>query len=382
MTTNRLSRFLQVLAMLIVGALAMIATPAAATSSCTGGGQTLFVPMPATVTLARDSTTLPVGAVLTPWTSMPFVTYYTCSITDASDGNVPAGMAIEAVGLTDSGMKTVSPRGFPFVVWNTNYPGVGIAIGVNIASFCSIFQEYLSLSASAADPLPGIPANWTTGSCNTVSSQNISTVNQAGIQVALVKTGPIAPGTFAGGVIADGALLEETSSNSGVFQLGTANARTNFSISPTTFVLPTCSTSDVVVNLPTVSPAALTPANTIAGTKPFSVSLNCPAGNPVGVYMTLTDNTSLGNTTNNLTLAPSSSATGVAIRITNVTTGTDISYGPPSAAQGNLNQFKVGTLGTAGGTITVPFTASYVSTSGTVTGGAVRAVSTFTMSYQ
>jgi major type 1 subunit fimbrin (pilin) len=378
MTTNRLSRFLQVLAMLITGALAMFATPAAATTSCSGGGQTVFVAMPATVTLARDSTTVGVGALLTPWTTTPLTTnYYTCSVTDVPDGSVSTGIGFEAVGMTDSGITVAGPIGLSYVVWNTNFPGVGIAIGASTDACGKPSPVFLSLNKGSS--ASGLPPGWLTGVCNASG-----TLQHGGhIQVALVKTGPITPGTFAGGVLVDAAAIEQTNSGEPqVYQIATTAARTNFSISPTTFVLPTCSTSDVTVNLPTVSPAALTPANTIAGTKSFSVSLNCPAGNPVGVYMTLTDNTSLGNTTNNLTLTPGSSAKGVAIRIANVTTGTDISYGPPSAAPGNLNQFKVGTLGTAGGTITVPFTASYVSTSGIVTGGTVKAVSTFTMSYQ
>jgi type 1 fimbria pilin len=140
----------------------------------------------------------------------------------------------------------------------------------------------------------------------------------------------------------------------------------------------------VPVDLPTVTPADFASTD-LAGRKDFSIDLTCPAGDPVAVYMTITDNTHPENRSNNLSLASPPQgityASGVAIRLVNRSTNTDVLYGPKSPDKGNPNQFKVSDLGPDITHPSVPLTAYYVKT-GTVTGGLVKALATFTMSYQ
>jgi len=84
-------------------------------------------------------------------------------------------------------------------------------------------------------------------------------------------------------------------------------------------------------------------------------------------------------------VAGSVNATGVKIRIRNTATNSDVYYGPKSSTPGNPGQFLAGSMSdaSAGNVITLPFTASYVRPDSTpVTGGKVKAVATFTMSYQ
>jgi type 1 fimbria pilin len=76
-------------------------------------------------------------------------------------------------------------------------------------------------------------------------------------------------------------------------------------------------------------------------------------------------------------LAQDSSARGIAIRIRNPS-GMPINFGPDSSDRGNVNQWRVGL---ARDTTSIPMSAEYVST-GVITPGSVRALATFTMSYQ
>ncbi len=135
-----------------------------------------------------------------------------------------------------------------------------------------------------------------------------------------------------------------------------------------TMVVPTCSTQNVSVDLKPISPSALPAVGSVAGSTPFNIVLQCPAGPPVNVGTTLTDATTPGNRTSTLSLAKSSSATGVAVQISN-TKGL-VLYGPDSPVARNPNQFKVGTLSAQGGAINIPLTAEYVRT-GAVTPGTV-----------
>ena len=95
--------------------------------------------------------------------------------------------------------------------------------------------------------------------------------------------------------------------------------------------------------------------------------------------MTLTDATTPSNTTNTLTLASDSVATGVGFQL--LYNGNPVSFGPDSAAAGNLNQFSVMASPATGGPVNIPFTARFIRT-GTVTPGLATANATFTMSYQ
>lgn len=79
-----------------------------------------------------------------------------------------------------------------------------------------------------------------------------------------------------------------------------------------------------------------------------------------------------------MTLTSASTASGVGIQVRNGTT--IIGYGPDSSAAGNTNQWFVTQTGNA--TVNIPLTARYVQTGNQVKPGTVKALATFTMSYQ
>ncbi|AIY41650.1 F17G adhesin subunit [Collimonas arenae] len=128
------------------------------------------------------------------------------------------------------------------------------------------------------------------------------------------------------------------------------------------------------VRLPNISTGDLSYAGATAGDTGFNIGLNCKIGS--SVYMTLTDMTDPGNTSDLLTLTPDSTAKGVKLRISR--NGKPLRYGPDSRAPGNLNQWYVGP---SAATLNIPFSAQYVA-DGPVSGGIVKGRATFTMSYQ
>jgi type 1 fimbria pilin len=157
----------------------------------------------------------------------------------------------------------------------------------------------------------------------------------------------------------------------------TSPTQGTISVNNTSIVATTCTvtTPSIGVTLPAVNASVLSPVGTTAGNTSLSIGLSCQAG--ANVYVTLTDATSPGNTTSNLTLASGSTATGVKLRVLN-SGGSAVSYGPDSAVAGNPNQWLVGA---SASTTRIPLTAQYIST-GTVGAGTVKGIATFTMSYQ
>ncbi|WP_080414796.1 fimbrial protein [Burkholderia ubonensis] len=133
-------------------------------------------------------------------------------------------------------------------------------------------------------------------------------------------------------------------------------------------------TSLVNVRLPPVNAGQLNSIGATAGDMGFNIGLKCYSS--AFLYVTLTDLTAPGNTSNQLTLAPASTAKGVKLRI--LRNGSPVGYGPDSRVAGNPNQWYVGRAST---TTNIPLSAQYIAT-GPVSAGTVKGVATFTMSYQ
>jgi type 1 fimbria pilin len=74
--------------------------------------------------------------------------------------------------------------------------------------------------------------------------------------------------------------------------------------------------------------------NNRAGSTPFSLIINCP--NTTNLNITFTDNNNIGQTTNILTPATTSTAKGVGVQLQY--NGKIISFGPDSAEPGTTNQ--------------------------------------------
>lgn len=139
----------------------------------------------------------------------------------------------------------------------------------------------------------------------------------------------------------------------------------------------TCRVTTPTVDVPlgNVNVSGLRTHGASAGRTAFFIGLQCDAG--ANVHITLTDATQPANRTDLLTLASASTARGVRIRIRNPDDN-PVRFGPDSPVAGNTNQWLVG-AGDA--TDRIPLSAEYVA-SGTVSPGTVRALATFTMSYQ
>ncbi|MBU9445982.1 fimbrial protein [Burkholderia multivorans] len=132
---------------------------------------------------------------------------------------------------------------------------------------------------------------------------------------------------------------------------------------------------DTPVQLDSVQTSRLPTPGSTAGDRPFNVGLSCSSG--TNVYVTLTDLSNPGNTSDQLTLAPGSTASGVRLRLLRPG-GVPVSFGPDSSSAGNLNQWY---LGPSGSTTGISLTAQYIST-GQVKAGSVKGLASFTLSYQ
>ncbi|MBP0592723.1 type 1 fimbrial protein [Paraburkholderia sp. LEh10] len=191
----------------------------------------------------------------------------------------------------------------------------------------------------------------------------------------LVVTGTIAPGTRTLSTVPVVTITytesdQNTSWNKGSLYTGAATGQ---------FVHATCSInqSNVYVYLPNSDTKAFASGiGAVTASQAFQLSLACASG--AKVLITLTDSVNPANRTNTLTLSNDSTAQGVGIQVLN-SAGTAVSFGADSAAPGNTNQWVIGD--SPDGTLQVPLSARYVRT-GTVSSGSVKALATFTMSYQ
>jgi type 1 fimbria pilin len=145
----------------------------------------------------------------------------------------------------------------------------------------------------------------------------------------------------------------------------------------------TVTTPSVSVNLPVISLQTLSAVGKTAGDTRFPIGLSCASG--ATVYVTLSDATTPANTTALLTLAPSSTAQGIKLRILNSVGPVD--FGPDSAEAGTSNQWLLGTSDIVNGiSLTVQYYRDDTDPSGgspaTLAAGSVSAQATFTLSYQ
>jgi type 1 fimbria pilin len=163
------------------------------------------------------------------------------------------------------------------------------------------------------------------------------------------------------------------------FSAGFTYHTQDVSLSATTINIQTIScsvnTSNITVQLPTILPTSLPSIGSTTGTTPFNIAINCPS--PVNVYMTMTDNSAPSSTSNIISAASGSTSQGLGVQIRQ--NNVPVSMGSDSSMVGNTNQFLVGNR--ISGSMAIPFTANYISTA-TVSPGTLKAIATFTMSYQ
>ncbi|WP_095144229.1 fimbrial protein [Pseudomonas sp. Irchel s3b6] len=201
------------------------------------------------------------------------------------------------------------------------------------------------------------------------------------IQVRFIATGPLAPGTYRLRARSVGTVLWE-------LMPGRRRARGEDISYRGTTVLVTGVTCSVLaadrnqqVVLPTVSRSSFQGVGSTAGSKRFTIGVNCDAG--VALHATMTDANFPDNRGDFLRLAEDSTAAGVGLQISATGRAGVVSYGPDSRIAGTQNQWFVG--GNAASLATehiIPFTVRYVQTAAAVQPGTVHARSTITFSYQ
>jgi type 1 fimbria pilin len=241
-------------------------------------------------------------------------------------------------------------------IYPTSIPGIGIRI-----------YAWSSRSYYTSPTIPTLtPNSWTF----LYNSSGAYGFGYQLFQFDLVATGPVR-NSGANTLSYNAAPWISVAANDGSGQMAVANLALT-----ATVTTPTCSVPNTVVpvRLPPVSTNDLNTGP--AGTTSFSLDLNCAAGIKVGV--TLTDATDPSNTSTTLSLSSGSIATGVGVQI--LKGSTPIAYGADSPAANNLNQWPAGTA--VGGPMNIPLTAQYVRTKGALNAGPVKALATFTMSYQ
>ncbi|MFM0736873.1 fimbrial protein [Paraburkholderia xenovorans] len=295
------------------------------------------------------------------------------TITTLAPTTFPLSCAFNTTGTqsTSTTFQLYLPTGASTVagytdVFLTNVSGIGIRYSVSSAK-CNIANKVLNNTSGGyifdCGTLTGVIGGAAITVDITLTASFVVTGKIAPGVVSLSSVPPVRLGYFS----SDGGLGSQLS---GFAYSGSASG---------TFMGATCSVSQpaLTVQLPTVSTLALSSGvGTVTGPIAVPLSLNCTSG--AKVWITLTDNVNPANTGNTLQLSSDSTAQGVGIQILNGS-GAPVSFGADSAAVGNKNQWLIGD--SPNGLLSVPLTARYIS-KGIVTAGTVKALATFTMSYQ
>jgi len=350
--------FKRVLALAPLVLCAMLLMPGRAHAQCYQGGlgtERLNFSFPATVTIPRDA---PLGTKIgtpqtittTPTPSQANAGYgVNCTIsTTYSYANIMGG------GATNPANPTIIPTGIP---------GIGYQVATTTAP-TGISPGSGTLAASS----------FTTANPSCTSDTCYLTLSGPGKSVTLtfINTGPISGAK----IIPAGEVFRVTVAQYIDTDIVLANS--------IQVIGQTCAvtTPSIPVTLGSVKSSVFTATGIKSPAVPFNIGLDC-TGVATNVGITFTDNTNIGNTTNILSLSPSTgipNATGVGIQIVPQLTGTAVKYGPDSSVAGNVNQIM---LGASNSSIqSYAFTGQYISTASAVTAGPANGVATFTMSYQ
>jgi type 1 fimbria pilin len=257
--------------------------------------------------------------------------------------------------------KTSTALAYGTDVYQTNIPGLGVRYIFN-STFCNANNVGLTNGTAAiacaySGPLDGpyMPSSMT-------------------VTVQLVVTGPIHGGISNLTTSPLIVVTEVTTDNPTIWPFG--NLYTGSASGAVTQSTCSVSQANTYVPLATANTKAFAAgAGTVFAPTPFSLTFACSAGAKVSV--TLTDNVNPANRSNKLQLTADSSAKGIEIQVLNGSG--PVSFGADSATPGNTNQWLIGD--SPNGQLQLPLTARYVST-GAVSPGTVKALATFTMSYQ
>ncbi|CAD9223354.1 Fimbrial domain-containing protein [Burkholderia cenocepacia] len=319
--------------------------PSSARAACelgSGGIYLASLSLPASVTVPRDA---PVGAVVA-----------STRFSYAFNQSYPVGVYCTTGTTVDntSGSGASSSNG----IIPTNAPGLGFRLRLGADDYVPDTGSYtVPVSVFNTPSRCGYPAS---GKCYIYLGTPIV--------LELVKTGEVSPNTSVSG----GLLFTQ--------RLGGLTASKVTLSTPQVKVVPqscTVTSRSISVQFGQVGANTFQKVGSVSPSVPLGISIDC-RGVSSRVAVTFTDVTSPGNRSNVLSLTSASSATGLGIQILSGTR--PISFGPDSATAGNPNQVPIGAVNNT--VYEAPFSARYIRTASTITGGTANGAATFTMSYQ
>lgn len=266
--------------------------------------------------------------------------------------------------ISYTNMTKLQPNGALVVgyndVYQTNISGLGVRYIVTVPD-CSV--ENLVITGSSGTEFN---CAWTTGT--TYLQRTMTVVTE------FVTTGAFTTGSVLSSIPQLQLWYTESDVSGTWLQVPPLSGSASGTLSG---VSCTISNKDLTKQLDDISVLDLNSVGATAAPMLFQLSLNCPTGN-TKVAITLTDSSDATNRSDTLKLAGGSTARGVGIQLLKGDS-TPILLGPDSADAGNANQWVAGTA--TGGGFLIPLQARYIRT-GTLTGGTVKAIATYTMSYQ
>ncbi|MGN4155331.1 fimbrial protein [Burkholderia gladioli] len=330
--------------------------------NCTGASQVVSIAMPTAVTITAD---MQVGTLLTPWVSSAATkNYLHC---DLGTNRQVLGFGFRPISISKkTGTAVKNSAVFSpgtTTVWETNLPGIGIAVAVkstmelsNCTGSGARFND-LGTPRSAQAP-------WVGQFCNGTGSFDIG----GQVQLALVKTGAVQPGIISIGTIAEGKeYVSSTSDSSSPISI-------SFVITPTTINVAGCMTPDVTVNMHSYQQSTFKGVGSTTAPIAFLVKINsCPSGfksigyqfNPTGQVIDAANGV--------IALTPDSTASGIGLKITD---GNDkpLLYNSTYS----LSEYDPA----IGGSYSISLKASYYQTSQTVSPGSANAAIVYILNYQ
>jgi type 1 fimbria pilin len=319
-------------------------------TSWTGSAVAISVPASIKVSNPQDG---PLRTPLSNWFSV------SSSIVYCAQGGNLIGIftTLQQSPGTSSTAGSYSENGTNYTIYNTNIPGIGYVVLSSVVAAGTSFGSIAMTGTSAQTIASG-----------TVYANTTITITS---QVRLIKTASLTASSYTMNRTTFAYYAISTN-----WAGGTGSVYMNGSTLSMQDTTCTVNSQNINVSLPAINTAQLPALSSTTGSTPFSITLNCPSSK--NIYMTLTDNSNPLRTSSAIGLEPTgSTASGIGIQV--LRNGNPVLLGPDSSMAGNTNQFVIGLNQL--GSITIPLSARYIRT-GTVQSGKVKAVATFTMSYQ
>lgn len=260
---------------------------------------------------------------------------------------------------------TTTINGSTYTIYTTNIPGIGWIMGVRDPN--APLWTPLTNSELQIYPYPGGPVS---------DSYNLG----ANVQFAFVKLpGSLAVGTntFPRQQIATVYCYPNDSNprESANIYVDTTQIKVQALACQVT------TAKNVAIPLGEFTLNQLPPVNGNFGEFSSTVELSCDSG--LTPWMTISDASNAGNTSNVIKLSPDSTASGVGVQVFYNNQTVAKSLGMDTSSKGNPNQFQINNKTTSNGQhVSVPLQFKYIRTEQVVKPGDANAAATITFSYQ